>query len=93
MSRLANWFDGKCIYWEHYYRRFLRAFGLSSKDGDLSFSKAFGISVLLSYLVNDNLPASVAITLILSAHGTKVLLEGIRAYRHRKEESPAEDKG
>jgi hypothetical protein len=65
------------------YRRCIKAFGLSGRDGDLSFSKAFGLLVLASYYFNSNLPASVAITLIASSYGAKMLVELIQARGHR----------
>lgn len=65
------------------FKRCIRTLGLSGKDGDLSFSKTFGLLVLLSYYFNSNLPASVAITLVVSAHGTKLLLELILAWKSK----------
>jgi hypothetical protein len=77
------WIDTQAAYLELYYRRGLKNFGLTGKDGDLSFAKTFGLLVLASYYFNSNLPASVAITLIVSAHGTKLLLELIHAWKAR----------
>jgi hypothetical protein len=71
LEHLTTWGGG-------YYRAWLKNVGLSGADGMLSFSKSFGVAVLIAYTLGVRLPASVAITLIISAHGTKVLLEAIK---------------
>lgn len=51
---------------------------MSGGDGDLSHTKTFGYAVLLCYCFGSGLPTTVAVTLIISAHGTKMLLAAIK---------------
>lgn len=60
------------------FRSLVKHLGMSGADGDLSFSKTFGYAVLTCYCFGSGLPTTVAITLIISAHGTKLMLEAIR---------------
>lgn len=81
--RIRNNIDALAAWWAGYFTSAVKHSGLSGSDGSMSFSKTFDLLVLVSYYFNTNLPPSVAITLIMSAHGTKVLLEGIRSGMYR----------
>lgn len=59
------------------FKSVVRHLGLSGSDGDLSHTKVFGYAVLLAYSLCESIPASVAITLVISAHGTKALMNAI----------------
>jgi hypothetical protein len=78
MRTLRPWFDGCAAYWAGFYEGFIARIGLSSEDGHLSFSKMFGILVLVSYFVRPgNLPAGVAIALIVASFGQKTMMAWI----------------
>lgn len=79
MNRAVSRLDRFFTWCETRYLRAVELTGLSGSDKRLSFSKTFGILILASYAMSDRLPPSVAIALIISAHGTKVLLEAIKA--------------
>lgn len=73
-----RWIDQRAAWLAGYYEAAVRHSGLSGPDKSLSFSKSFSIAVLISYYLNTNLPPSVAVTLIISSHGTKLLLAAIK---------------
>lgn len=73
-----RWVDRQAAWLAGYYEAVVRHSGLSGPDKSLSFSKSFSIAVLVSYYLNTNLPPSVAVTLIISSHGTKLLLAAIK---------------
>lgn len=60
-----------------YYAEMIRGLGMTGEDGSLSYTKTFGYAVLIAYALCKTIPPSVAITLILSAHGTKTILAAI----------------
>ena len=60
-------------------RALWKSCGMSGADGDLSFSKLITLMVLLAFACGRGFPSAVAITLIASAHGTRVLLALIRS--------------
>jgi hypothetical protein len=49
-------------------------FPLTGDDGRISFTKLFDVFIASLYALGAPIPASVAIVLVASAHGTKVLL-------------------
>lgn len=79
MSRVRTYIDGLSGWWAGYFAGSAKRIGMTGRDGNLSHTKVFGYAVLGAYLLNASLPASVAMTLIISAHGTKALIEAIHS--------------
>lgn len=75
--KAPHFIDRTAAYWGGYWSALIKHTGLSARDGSLSHTKVFGYAVLGVYLMGTSLPSGVAITLIISAHGTKALMAWI----------------
>lgn len=83
------------------FARVVRACGMSSADGHLSHSKCVTWGVLLTYCLGAALPTAVAVVLVISSYGAKMMgraiergVLNVRAsssdYRETREETRTE---